>query len=158
MKSGFKLPEDYMSDFKNRLNQRMEVESKSYESDDLKASSGYRIPDAYFEKFKVDVVSNKSTENKKLKIAIAAIAVLAISLGITFKPFTSSEQINFSDLEDEQINRYIDQQGIQDEVLDEYSSHQNSNFELNDAIKKVDQKEILNYFSDQLNDLYAYEE
>ena len=60
---------------------------------------------------------------------MAAILVLALSIGIAINPFaSSSDQIDFSDLEDEQINRYINDQDINQEVLEEYSNNQNSEF------------------------------
>ena len=159
MKSGFQLPDDYWSDFKNRLYKRMEEQDELSVEKELEVSSGYQVPDNYFNNFQVDVDQKSSTFTKKAWLAVAAILVIALSIGIAINPFaSSSEQIDFSELEDKQINQYIIEQDINEEVLEEYSNNQNSNFELDKAIQKVDKKEIFSYFSDQLNDLYAYEE
>ena len=159
MKSGFHLPENYWSDFKNRLDQRLEEQVKPSVDEGLNVSSGYQVPADYFEDFKVEVNQKKSIFTTKAILAVAAILVLAFSIGIAINPFaSSSDQIDFSDIEDEQIKQYITDQNINEELIEEYSNKQNSNFELNSAIQKIDKQEIFTYFSDQLNDVYAYEE
>jgi hypothetical protein len=42
-------------------------------------------------------------------------------------------------------------------VLDEYSKVSKERFQLEDAMQDIKDEEILSYFDDQLNDLYAYE-
>ena len=159
MKSGFQLPDNYWSDFKDRLDQRMEEQDKLSADKGLDVSSGYQVPANYFDNFQVDVDQERTTFTKKVILAVAAVLVLAFSVGIAINPFaSSSDQMDLSDIKDEQINRYINDQDINEEVLEEYSNHQNSDFELNNAIQKIDKQEIFSYFSDQLNDLYAYEE
>ena len=159
MKSGFQLPDNYWSDFKDRLDQRMEEQNETSVDNELEVSSGYQVPIDYFDNFQVDVDQERTTFTKKVILAVAAVLVLAFSVGIAINPFaSSSDQIDLSDIKDEQINRYINDQDINEEVLEEYSNHQNSDFELNNAIQKIDKQEIFSYFSDQLNDLYAYEE
>ena len=158
MKSGFQLPDNYWSDFKDRLDQRMEEQDKLSADKGLDVSSGYQVPANYFDNFQVDVDQERTTFTKKVILAVAAVLVLAFSVGIAINPFaSSSDQMDLSDIKDEQINRYINDQDINEEVLEEYSNHQNSDFELNNAIQKIDKQEIFSYFSDQLNDLYAYE-
>ena len=159
MKSGFQLPDNYWNDFKDRLDQRMEEQDKLSADKGLDVSSGYQVPANYFDNFQVDVDQERTTFTKKVILAVAAVLVLAFSVGIAINPFaSSSDQMDLSDIKDEQINRYINDQDINEEVLEEYSNHQNSDFELNNAIQKIDKQEIFSYFSDQLNDLYAYEE
>ena len=159
MKSGFQLPGNYWHDFNKRLHQHIEEQAGSAANEKIEASSGFQVPDAYFENFQVDVDQEKSTFTRKAQLAVAAILLIALSIGITLNPFASSpKEIDFSNIQDNQIDEYIDNRDINQEIVEEYINRQPANFKLDEAIQTVDKKEIFNYFNDQLNDLYAYEE
>ena len=159
MKSGFQLPENYWCGFDKRLQERIEEQAGSEVNNQLEVPSGFQVPDVYFEDFHVNVDQKRSSFARKVQLAVAAILLVLISVGITLNPFSSSpNEIDFSDIKDNQIDEYIDNRDINQEIVDEYTNRQPADFKLDEAIQTVDKREIFNYFNDQLNDLYAYED
>ncbi|MDR9401053.1 MAG: hypothetical protein RI558_06495 [Psychroflexus sp.] len=154
MKSGFQLPDNYWNDFEKKLNKRLH----EADQEKLDISSGFSVPDTYFSNFKVNVEAEHPIVKYKKWLAIAAIFIALISLGIIQYNLSSQKNtVDFSSVEDKKIYQYIDNQYISEEVLDEYSKVSKERFQLEDAMQDIKDEEILSYFDDQLNDLYAYE-
>lgn len=159
MRSGFKLPDDYFNDLQQRLEKRMDKDALSSDSKELDIASGFKVPQDYFEELHIDMDDTRPSSNKKVWMAVAALLVVLLSVGILTRPFSSdADNIQISDIKDEQLDQYINDQYMNEEVLEIYSNGQNLDFKLNEALRSIDRKEILIYFDDQLNDLYAYEE
>ncbi len=159
MRSGFRLPDDYFDDFQQRLDKRMDEDKRSSQNNELNVTSGYKVPTDYFDKLHIDIDEKSSFNTKKQWLAMAAILVVMLSVGILTRPFSSETgNMKISDIEEEQLEQYIKYQYMNEEVLKSYAKEQDMQFELNKALRTIDKKEILTYFDDQLNDLYAYED
>ena len=159
MKSGFKLPDDYFNDLQQRLDKRMDEDTRPSQDNELDVRSGYKVPTDYFDKLHIDIDEKSSNNTRKLWLAMAAILIVMLSVGIITRPFsTEADNMKISDIEEAQLEQYINDQYMNEEVLESYAKDQNMQFELNEALRTIDKKEILTYFDDQLNDLYAYED
>lgn len=159
MRSGFKLPGDYFDGFQQRLEKLMDEDALSSDSKKLDIASGYKVPQDYFEELHIDMDDTRPSSNKKVWMAVAALLVVLLSVGILTRPFSSdADNIQISDIKDEQLDQYINDQYMNEEVLEIYSNGQNLDFKIDEALRSIDKKEILTYFDDQFNDLYAYEE
>lgn len=159
MRSGFKLPDDYFNDLQQRLDKRMDEDTRPSQDNELDVRSGYKVPTDYFDKFHIDIDEKRSINTRKFWLALAAILVVMLSVGILTRPFsTEADNMKISDIEEAQLEQYINDQYMNEEVLESYAKDQNMQFELNEALRTIDKKEILTYFDDQLNDLYAYED
>jgi hypothetical protein len=159
MRSGLRLPDDYFDDFQQRLDKRMDEDIRAPQNNELKVTSGYKVPTDYFDKLHIDIDEKCSFNTKKQWLAMAAILVVMLSVGILTQPFSSETgNMKISDIEEKQLEQYIKYQYMNEEVLKSYAKEQDMQFELNKALRTIDKKEILTYFDDQLNDLYAYED
>jgi len=159
MRSGLRLPDDYFDDFQQRLDKRMDEDKRSSQNNELNVTSGYKVPTDYFDKLHIDIDEKSSFNTKKQWLAMAAILVVMLSVGILTQPFSSETgNMKISDIEEKQLEQYIKYQYMNEEVLKSYAKEQDMQFELNKALRTIDKKEILTYFDDQLNDLYAYED
>ena len=159
MRSGFKLPDNYFNDLQQRLDKRMDEDTRPSQDNELDVRSGYKVPTDYFDKFHIDIDEKRSINTRKFWLALAAILVVMLSVGILTRPFsTEADNMKISDIEEAQLEQYINDQYMNEEVLESYAKDQNMQFELNEALRTIDKKEILTYFDDQLNDLYAYED
>ena len=159
MRSGFKLPDNYFNDLQQRLDKRMDEDTRSSQDNELDVRSGYKVPTDYFDKLHIDIDEKRSINTRKLWLAIAAILIVMLSVGILTRPFsTEAYNMKISDIEEAQLEQYINDQYMNEEVLESYAKDQDMQFELNEALRTIDKKEILTYFDDQLNDLYAYED
>ncbi len=159
MRSGFKLPDDYFNDLQQLLDKRMDEDTRPSQDNELDVRSGYKVPTDYFDKLHIDIDEKSSNNTRKLWLAMAAILIVMLSVGILTRPFsTEADNMKISDIEEAQLEQYINDQYMSEEVLESYAKDQNMQFELNEALRTIDKKEILTYFDDQLNDLYAYED
>lgn len=148
--SGFKVPEDYFSSLENSLVNK--IKSKSFTE-----KSGFKTPDDYFTNFDIKTPSKeKSAKVIQLRdwskwVVAASIVAFAVIGALYIDKISPNQNIQFSDLDNDMIERYLDNHL---ETPEEFIDYDNTSVEnlVNENIIKLDDQEIIEYLNNKFED------
>ncbi|MBZ9779145.1 hypothetical protein LB452_09430 [Psychroflexus sp. CAK8W] len=149
-KTGFKVPKDYFETLEDSLLNT--IKSESYTE-----KSGFKIPNDYFSGFKVNIpLEEKPTKVIQLKefskwMVAASIVAIAVIGALYIDRISPNQNIQFSDLDNDMIERYLD---YHIETPDEFIDYENTSVKdlVNQNISKLDDKDIIEYLNDKIED------
>jgi uncharacterized protein YbcC (UPF0753/DUF2309 family) len=150
-KSGFKVPEGYFDSIDQTT--ACKVKSKSENS-----NFWYKVPESYFNDFSLAVPSKESsTKVIKLKelskwVAAASILAFAILSALYIDDISLNENLQFSDLDRDMIEDYLDYTMENPEDFIEYENTSSINTIVNDNIINLKDNDILEYLNDEIED------
>ena len=150
-KSGFKVPEGYFDSIDQTM--ACKVKSKSENSD-----FGYRVPESYFNDFSLSAPPKESTSKViKLKelsrwVAAASILAFAVLSALHIDDISPDENLQFSDLDRDMIEDYLDYTMENPEEFIEYENTSSINTIINDNIVNLKNNDILEYLNDEIED------
>lgn len=155
-KSGFKTPEHYFDDLEARI-----LKQTSKNSELEKIQSGFKVPEDYFENFSIELPQDSDKEQSRviqlspwLKWVSAACIIGFGLLGTLYIDHISQPKSNleFTDLDDETIENYIDFNIENPEDYIEIDETSNFNHLINQNIVNLEDQDILNYLDEHLED------
>jgi len=150
-KLGFKVPEGYFDSIDQTM--ACKVKSKSENSD-----FGYRVPESYFNDFSLSAPPKESTSKViKLKelsrwVAAASILAFAVLSALHIDDISPDENLQFSDLDRDMIEDYLDYTMENPEEFIEYENTSSINTIINDNIVNLKDNDILEYLNDEIED------
>jgi|GEM_PF-883387 hypothetical protein len=150
-KLGFKVPEGYFDSIDQTM--ACKVKSKSENSD-----FGYRVPESYFNDFSLSAPPKESTSKViKLKelsrwVAAASILAFAVLSALHIDDISPDENLQFSDLDRDMIEDYLDYTMENPEEFIEYENTSSINTIINDNIVNLKNNDILEYLNDEIED------
>lgn len=148
--SGFKVPEDYFSSLEDSVLTKLK-------SDSCSERSGFKTPSGYFTDFKLETPSEeKSVKIIPLKewtkwMAAASIVAFAIIGAIYIDSISPTKNIQFSDLDKDMIERYLEEHLETPEEFIDYENTSVKNIVEQNMISLKD-KDILEYLNDKVED------
>lgn len=148
--SGFKVPEDYFSSLEDSV-------LTKFKSDSCSERSGFKTPSGYFTDFKLETPSEeKSVKIIPLKewtkwMAAASIVAFAIIGAIYIDSISPTKNIQFSDLDKDMIERYLEEHLETPEEFIDYENTSVKNIVEQNMISLKD-KDILEYLNDKVED------
>lgn len=149
-KSGFEVPKNYFETLEDSLLNKIKSEAHT-------EKSGFKIPKDYFSNFEVKIPS----EEKPVKViqlkewtkwmVAASIVAFAVIGALYIDRISPSQNIQFSDLNNDMIERYLDNNL---ETPDEFIDFENTSVEnlVNQNITELNDKEIIEYLNDKIED------
>lgn len=149
-KSGFNLPENYFDSLEDSVLAKLK-------SDSCAEKSGFSLPENYFADFKPETPSEeKSVKVIQLKewmrwMAAASIVAFAVLGAIYIDSISPDKNIQFSDLEDDMIERYLDEHL---ETPEEFIDFENASVEniVEENILTLNDQDIMEYLNDKLDE------
>lgn len=148
--SGFKVPKGYFDSLENSL--LTKIKSDSYSE-----KSGFKTPSDYFTNFKLETPSEeKSAKVIQLRdwtkwMAAASIVALAVIGAMYIDSISPSKNLGFSDLDNDMIERYLDEHL---ETPEEFIDYENTSLEniIHKNIITLNNQDIMDYLNDKLED------
>ncbi len=148
--SGFKVPTGYFETLEDSILEK--VKRKSYPE-----TSGFKVPDNYFEEFNLETPKpEKSVNVIQLNtwtrwIAAASIIVFIIAGAMYIDYISPGKNLEFSDLEDDIIEKYLD---LHLETPDEFIDYDNTSLKniIETNIITLKNQDIMDYLNDKLED------
>lgn len=149
-KPGFKVPEAYFSTLENSV--LTKLKSNSYSE-----KSGFQTPKDYFRDFKLETPS----EEKTIKViplkewtkwmAAASIVACAVIGALYIDSISSDGNIQFSDLDNDMIENYLDEHL---ETPEEFIDYENTSIKniVEQNIITLEDKDIIEYLNNKAED------
>ncbi|SDG76192.1 hypothetical protein [Psychroflexus sediminis] len=149
-RSGFRIPKDYFSSLEASV-------LTNLKSDTYSKKTGFETPKAYLADFKLETPSEeKQTRVIRLKemtkwIAAASIVAFAIVGAMYIDEISPKKDIQFSDLNNDMIERYLD---THLDSPDEFIDYENTSVKklVEENITTLEDKDIIEYLNDKLED------
>lgn len=151
-KSGFKVPKDYFDTLEDSVFSRLESES-------FTEKSGFKIPENYFSSFEVETPSSKTKAPAKVIrldlwskwVAAASIVAIAVLGAIHIDSISPEKNIQFSDLDNDMIEEYLDYNMESPEDFIDYETTDLKNL-VDKNIITLNNHDIMEYLNDKLDD------
>ncbi|NEV94029.1 hypothetical protein G3567_07705 [Psychroflexus sp. YR1-1] len=149
-KSGFKVPENYFETLETSVLSKLK-------SDACVKKSGFKTPEDYFANFKLETPSEEhQTRVIHLRewgkwVAAAAIVAFAIIGALYIDEISPNQDIQFSDLNNDMIERYLDTYLDNPEEFIDYENT-SVNKLVDQNITTLEDNDIIEYLNDNLED------
>lgn len=149
-KSGFKVPKAYFDTLEDSILDHQKSES-------ITDKSGFKTPDDYFSDFEMKTPSeNHSSKVIKLQdwgkwVAAASIVAFTVIGALYIDQISSTQNIQFSDLDNDMIERYLDDNIESPEEFIDYENTSLDNI-INKNLTTLDDEDIIEYLNDKIED------
>ncbi|WP_019039373.1 hypothetical protein [Psychroflexus tropicus] len=149
-KLGFKVPKGYFESLEASV-------LNEVKTDHMTKKSGFKVPKTYFSDFNVDMPVEANDVKLipfnpwKKWVAAASIVVAAVTGAFYIDSISVEKNIQFSDLDNDMIERYLEYNlESPDEFIDYNSTSIKKNLESN--ISELDDEDIFEYLDDKLEE------